>query len=158
MPSQRIETAKKFIGQFATFDSKTLEEVISDDFYQEFAPASIDPPMGPFDKTAMLEQGNKLSALFSGFVMTAKEYIDSAEENKVTVWTTGKAIFRDDVKDDGLTPEEWDFRGEYIFLLTFNEAGKIKKVVEFLDSQSTAAKLHPLIKRAVGNKQKAAAK
>ena len=33
--------------------------------------------------------------------------------------------------------EEWDYAGEYIFILNVNEAGKIARILEFLDSKAT---------------------
>ncbi|KAF2627059.1 hypothetical protein BU25DRAFT_491575 [Macroventuria anomochaeta] len=43
--------------------------------------------------------------------------------------------FRKEVVDGG--KEEWEHTGEYIFVLDVNEEGKIRRVLEFLDSKET---------------------
>ena len=46
-------------------------------------------------------------------------------------------MFRDEVKgeDDGT---EWTYEGEYIFVLLFDQSGKIERIVEFIDSAKVA--------------------
>lgn len=57
---------------------------------------------------------------------------------EVTMWCTGEATFRDEVKDDGLSEQEWVYRGEYIFIFEMDESGeKIESVLGFLDSKET---------------------
>lgn len=49
--------------------------------------------------------------------------------------------------DDG--DGEWEYEGEYMFVLTMDESGeRIVRVVEMLDSLKTEKELRPLMKRA----------
>jgi hypothetical protein len=154
MASKRLGTAKKYIGHFATLDTQTLESVLAEDHIHEFAPSSMNPP-GPFNKQSFIEYSGRLRNVMTGFPVTAKEYIESENENKVTVWATSRTIFRDDVKDNGISAEEWVYEGEYIFLLSMDEVGeKIVRTVEFLDSKGTVDQLFGLMKRANENREK----
>lgn len=63
-------------------------------------------------------------------------------------------MFRDDVKDGGLSDEEWSYRGEYIFIFTMDESQeKIIRVLEFVDSKGTD-RLRGLMARARANLEK----
>lgn len=68
----------------------------------------------------------------------------------VVVWCEGQPQFREELKDyEAFPKEEWDYVGEFVFMLTFNEAGdKITKVLEFLDSKGTDHRLWPLAMKA----------
>lgn len=59
------------------------------------------------------------------------------EKRQVVIWATSRAIFWEHLRDGG-SEEEWGFKGEYVFILDFDEQGKIKRVFEFLDSLKTA--------------------
>jgi len=88
--------------------------------------------------------------------VTAKEVMEDANENKVIVWATSQAHFYDEVKDGGLSEEEWAYKGEYVFILSMNKDGdKIERIVEFVDSKGTE-RLRGLMQRARGNKEKRA--
>lgn len=90
----------------------------------------------------------------TGFPVTAKEIIDSADSNTVTIWATSEAQFREELKDDGVPAEKWAYRGEYLFILTMDETGRrIRRVVEFLDSKLTERAL-ALVARARENRRK----
>lgn len=150
MESTRVQTAKKFIDHFATLDVKILETILSDDYYHEFAPSSLNPP-GPFSKQGFLDHHSGLDHVMTGFPVFAKEYIDSESSNSVTVWATSRTIFREDAKDASIA--DWDYEGEYIFLFTFDASGeKIVRTIEFLDSKATADGLMVLMKRARENR------
>jgi hypothetical protein len=154
MPSKRLETATKYINHFATLDSSLLETLLAENHIHEFAPKSMNPP-GPFDKPGFLAYSGSLHEIMTGFPVYAKEYIESENENQVTVWTTSKTEFREDVKDDGILAEEWVYEGEYVFMFWMDESGqKIIRTVEFLDSEGTNKVLRPLMKRAKENRAK----
>lgn len=156
MVSKRLETAKKYIGNFATLDTQAIDSILAENYIHQFVPASINPP-GPFDKQGLLEHHRGLAKVMTGFPVTAKEYSESESSNQVTVWATSQALFHDELKDydDGISPEEWVYQGEYVFLLSMDETGeKITRTVEFLDSKQTMDKLVPLIERANKNREK----
>lgn len=74
----------------------------------------------------------------------------------VVVWTEGRPQFREELKDyEAFTKEQWEYVGEFVFMLTFNETGdKITRVREFIDSKGTDNKLWPLASTVLGNLQK----
>ncbi|KUI66982.1 hypothetical protein VM1G_01922 [Cytospora mali] len=154
MESKRLQTAKKYIGHFATIDTETLASVLSDDHVHQFAPASLSLP-GPFTKQDFLDHSARLRRVMTGFPVYAKEYVESESANQVTVWATSKAQFREEVMDDddngggGSGEGKWVFEGEYVFMLWMDESGeKIRRTVEFLDSKATEDGLRLLMKRA----------
>ena len=151
MTSPRLATAKEYIALFASLDASQLETILDDEYYHEFAPKSMAPP-GPFDKRGFLEHYSHLKDIMSGFPVTGHEYLESECANAVTVHATSETVFRQELRDEGLSKEEWEYHGEYVFMLYMNGVGdKVVKVVEFLDSKATVEKLMPLNKRAKAN-------
>lgn len=75
----------------------------------------------------------------------------------VVVWATGRPQFREALKDyEVFSKEQWDYVGEFVFMLTMDESGeRIIKVNKFVDSKGTNLKLWPLTERALSNLQKA---
>jgi ketosteroid isomerase-like protein len=155
MESKRLETAKKYISFFATLDTQALDSLLAENYTHQLTPTSLNRlAPGPVDKQGVLEHYNRLRNVMTGFPVTAKEYIENESSNRVTIWASSKTVFRDDVKDDGISQKEWIYEGEYIFLLTMDETGeKIIRIVEFLDSKAMVDKLRPLIKRANENRE-----
>jgi hypothetical protein len=154
MSSKRLETAKKYIAGFATLDIQTFSSLYAENYIHQFAPASLNLPES-LDKQGMNSHLKDIRNILAGFPVTAKEYVENESSNQVTVWATSQTIFRDDVKDDGISQKEWVYEGEYIFMLWMDETGeKITRVVEFLDSKATDDKLRPLMKRARENRKK----
>ncbi|OJJ07228.1 hypothetical protein ASPVEDRAFT_46577 [Aspergillus versicolor CBS 583.65] len=153
MSSKRLLTVQKFISYFATLDQTILESILADNYYHQFAPASINPP-GPFDRAGFLAHTSGLNRIMTGFPVFAKEYIESDSGNQVVVWATSKTQFREEVRDDGIPREEWEYAGEYVFMFTMDESGeKVVRCIEFLDGGATP-RLLELAKRARGNLEK----
>lgn len=155
MSSRRYDTAMAFHGDFATLDVATMLSRRTDNCIHTFLPESIAPPAK--DNVAFGEHISRLRDIMQKFPVTAKEVMEDGAKNMVIVHATSQAHFHEEFKDDGISSEEWVYRGEYIFMLTMNESGdKIKKVVEFVDSKGTE-RLLGLMKRARSNMQKARA-
>ncbi|KAL4789548.1 hypothetical protein BDV19DRAFT_373881 [Aspergillus venezuelensis] len=90
----------------------------------------------------------------TGFPVYADGYIEGRDGRTVIVRATSKACFREEVKDDGLRRDEWEYGGEYVFFFEMDSSGeKVVRCVEFLDSMATV-KLLELVKRARGNLEK----
>lgn len=90
------------------------------------------------------------------FPVTPKEVMEDENKNLVIVHATSQAHFYEELKDDGIPAEEWEYQGEYIFMVTTDESGeKIRKIEEFVDSLGSM-RLLGLMKRARENKEKAA--
>ncbi|KAL2848438.1 hypothetical protein BJY01DRAFT_160172 [Aspergillus pseudoustus] len=154
MASTRLRTAEKYISHFATLDKALLESLLADSYRHEFAPISLNAP-GPFTKTGFMAHGAGLADIMNGFPVTAKEHFECEASNSVVVWATSEAHFREELMDPGISREEWEYRGEYVFMFTMDEGGeKIVRTVEFLDSASTKERLLGLMARARANLEK----
>jgi ketosteroid isomerase-like protein len=152
MTSKLLDTARAYIGHFATLDTEILEAVLAENFAQQIAPTSVNISK-PYNKQTFIQHIGHLREIMAGFPVTAKEYV--VGENTVTVWATSQTFFRDEAKDDGIAEENWIYEGEYMFVLYMDTTGeKIVRVVEFVDSKKTDDQLRPLMKRAKENLDK----
>ena len=144
------QTALKFLSGFQSLSPDTFLAVLSPTAIHEFAPASCSPP-APKTPTALANHITTLKQVLASFPVHPKEIFENEEKRQVTIWATSLAVFRDDVKDAGLSDEEWSYRGEYIFILTMDERQeKIMRVLEFVDSKGTN-RLRGLMARARAN-------
>jgi hypothetical protein len=153
MASTRVKTVLKFLGAFETLDLEAFASVQSPSYRQTLAPASISPPP-PIDGATVLANKAALKDLVTGFPVIPKEVMEDPRQNRVIVWATGSALWRDEVKDDGIAAEEWVWTGEYMLIFDMDAAGeKIEHLLEFVDSKATV-KLPSLMQRARANKAK----
>ena len=67
---------------------------------------------------------------------------------QVTIWAIGVPEFRAEAVDG--MEGEWEYTGEYVFILDVNEEGKISRVLEFLDTKGRE-RLRGLMERARRN-------
>jgi hypothetical protein len=59
--------------------------------------------------------------------------MEDQKQNRVIVWARSEGKIREEVKDAGLTEEEWCYREYYVVIFTMNESGeKIERIVEFM--------------------------
>jgi hypothetical protein len=143
----------KFLGAYEILDLETFASVRSPSCLQTLAPASISPSP-PADNATFLANKAALKEIVIGFPVTTKEVMENQQRNKVIVWATGRALWRDEVKDDGIAKEEWEWVGEYMLNFDMDEIGeKIEHLLEFVDSKETV-KLPGLMRRARANKAK----
>jgi len=150
MSSPRRTTALAFISAFEHLDIPTHMSLRTPTCTQIFAPSSIAQPP-PLSNSEFSTHLSKLKSIISHFPVWPKEIIEDERENRVAIWATSEATFKDEVRDEGLSEEEWGYRGEYVFMLSMDESGeKIERVVEFLDSKA-AERVRELVKRALGN-------
>lgn len=132
------DTAIAFISAFASLEANTHTSLRAASCTHIFAPSSINlpPPMTNEDFAAHL---TKLHTIATGFPVTAKEIHVNFPKRQVIIWASAVLNFREELKglkedDDG---KEWDYVGEYMFLLDLDKEGKISRIVEFLDSLGT---------------------
>lgn len=112
-----------------------------------FAPSSLQiPPKTNSDFATHIDAN--VRPLLTAFPVTAKEVHINEPKRQITIWATGKPEFRAEAMDG--EKEEWDYTGEYIFILDVNEEGKIERILEFLDSLATG-RLRGLMGRARKN-------
>lgn len=152
MPSTRYDTALRFVGAFESLSLSSLLACRTPDCAHIFLPSSLF--VRPLDNTAFEAHISRLHGIIKTFPVTAKEIMEDEQQNRVIVWATSQPIFHDELKDEGLTEEEWTYKGEYMFILSMNESGdKVERVVEFVDSKGSERFLG-LIQRARTNKEK----
>ena len=155
MVSKRLELATNFISHFTALDTEILEDILAESYTHHYAPSSI-PSQGPFDKKGLINFVSGLKTIMARYPMSIRQSLESESSNAVTLWVTGQASFHEEVKDDSISKEDWEYTGEYIFLLYMDEAQKkIIKTIEFLDSKATADKLSRLAARAMENRSRA---
>ncbi|KAF8846984.1 hypothetical protein BDZ45DRAFT_682168 [Acephala macrosclerotiorum] len=148
MSSTRRQTALASLAAFENLDIDAHISLRSPKCTNIFAPSSQPAPL---DDSGFAAHLSKLKAVIERFPVWPKEVMEDEKQNRVIIWAMGEAHFRDEVRDDGLTEEEWLYRGEYMFIFSMDKSGeKIERVVEFLDSKA-AEKGRSLVRRATEN-------
>lgn len=82
------------------------------------------------------------------FTVTPIKIWTNETKGEATVWAESRVVWRDElgvgdgkgglVKDrEGEQEVDWEYRGEYVFMLEVDAQGKVERVVEFLDSLAT---------------------
>lgn len=87
------------------------------------------------------------------FPVTAKEIHVNEAGRQVTIWANATPEWKKEAMGERKGEEgrkEWEYTGEYIFILDVDEEGKIVRVLEFLDSLGTE-RLRGLMVRAREN-------
>lgn len=142
-----------YINGFRTLSGDSFLSLLAPDAVHTFAPASLSPPppKGPAEFAKHIEG---LRGILEGFPVFATEIFENEEKGQITILATSETHFRPEAKDDGLTAEEWLYKGEYVFILTLDERKeKIAKIYEFLDSKKTE-ELRQIMARARENVKK----
>jgi hypothetical protein len=147
MASPLHSLALAFCASFQDLDIDANIALRTPDCTHVFAPASLNFP--PSMKNAeWAAHASSLTAILSSFPVVAKEIFTSEGSNTVTIWATSEAVFREDVKEEGV---EWSYYGEYMFVLQLEKEGeRIERVVEFLDS-TKVVEVRVLMDRARAN-------
>jgi ketosteroid isomerase-like protein len=100
-----------------------------------FAPASLNFPSPKTNAAFAAHMTDNLAPVLAHFPVTAKEIYINETNRQITIWATAKAEFKREAMDGD--EKEWDYTGEYIFILDVNDDGKIVRILEFLDSLAT---------------------
>jgi hypothetical protein len=150
MPSTRRATALAMIAAFEDLDVEKHLSLRAPNCTHLLAPdTAITQP--PFSNSDFETHLMKLRGVIEQFPVWPKEVMEDEQQNRVIVWATGQPTFRKELRDDGLTEEEWVYKGEYIFIFSMDESGeKIERVVEFLDSKAVV-QVRALVQRASAN-------
>lgn len=151
MDSQRVQTAKRYLNAFGSLLGDDFKSTMAENYQHVSAPASLNIPL-PLGRDDFAAHTANLQNIMLGFPVTIIEVTESEKQNRVVIWATADASFRDEVKDKGISDEERNYRGEYIFMFTMDpNEEKVERVVEFLDSKKTE-ELRVLMKRARSNR------
>ncbi|KAB8071150.1 hypothetical protein BDV29DRAFT_159771 [Aspergillus leporis] len=148
-PSETLQTALTFLSGFKTLAPEPFLVVLSPTAIHEFAPSSCSPPP-PKDPPAFVNRISSPREILASFKVAPKEIWEN-EKGQVTISATSEAVVRDEVRDEGISGEEWRYRGEYIYVFEMDEdRERIVRVVEILDIVRTG-RLRGLMGRARGN-------
>ena len=156
MSNPQEQTALAFISAFSNLDPQLFTSLCTSTCTHHFLPSSMHMPA--LSSSAFASHIATLSQVLRSFPVTASEVMFDEGRNTVIIHATSVTEFWEDGMDEGVGGEEWRYKGEYVFVFEFEggegeEAGKIKRVVEFVDSLGTE-RLRGLIKRARENKAK----
>ncbi|THY20332.1 hypothetical protein D6D01_06794 [Aureobasidium pullulans] len=156
MSTPQEQTALAFISAFSTLDPQLFTSLCTSTCTHHFLPSSMHMPA--LSSSAFASHIATLSQVLRSFPVTVSDIMFDERRGKVIMHATSVTEFWEDGMDEGMGEEEWRYKGEYVFVFEFEggegeEAVKIKRVVEFVDSLGTE-RLRGLIKRAKENKAK----
>ncbi|KAL9115341.1 MAG: hypothetical protein Q9227_000662 [Pyrenula ochraceoflavens] len=148
--TSQLRTTHAFLDSFHYLDEAANLSLRTPNCRHIMAPTSLNIP--EMNNERFVSHIQSIKPLFSTFPVKAKEiFANDAASRQVTVWATSEPTFLEDVKDSEEPITDWKYRGEYMFVLCFDESGeKIEQVVEFLDS-ATVEKVRALMQRAKKN-------
>ncbi|ORY11329.1 hypothetical protein BCR34DRAFT_624851 [Clohesyomyces aquaticus] len=149
MSSSLHTLATSFLSAFTSLSSSQHISLRSPTCTHIFAPASLSiPPKTNSDFAAHML---RLQEILIRFPVTAKEIHVNDEKRQAVIWATGRPDFREEVRgNEEKGDEDWEYTGEYIFMLDVDGEGRIERIVEFLDSKGTE-RLLGMVKRAREN-------
>ena len=134
MASTQRNIANAFLQSFEHLDTDANLALRAPGCVHSFAPATLNMPASMTNEQWGAHL-NSMKSILSTFPVEAKEIFEHEGSTQVTVWATSNAVFREEAKDAELGLD-WNYQGEYIFVLVFNESGdKIERILEFLDSK-----------------------
>ena len=137
MSSKLHQTALAYIDGFRTLSPETFLSILAPSAEHKFAPASLNLPQS-MDAAAFANHLGNLREILAGFPVFPKEIFENEGLSQVTIWATSETIFHEKAKGDDYSSEDWEFHGEYIFILTMDESReRIVQIIEFLDSKAT---------------------
>ncbi|KAK7048620.1 hypothetical protein R3P38DRAFT_2870471 [Favolaschia claudopus] len=152
LTQKMLATASKYLEVFAALDTSVIASIQTEDYLQEFAPASLNPP-APRTREHFTAHLRHLGGILQSFPVRAKKMWPNPSLRQVVVWAESETVFHEEFKDSE-DEEEWRYRGEYVFFLDMDERGeKIRRVLEFVDSKGTE-RLRGLMARAWKKKAK----
>ncbi|KAF4967678.1 hypothetical protein FSARC_4813 [Fusarium sarcochroum] len=132
------QVATAFINVFDTLEADSHVALRVANCMHTFAPSSVNPPP-PMTNQDWANHLGKLQLIMTGFPITPKEIHVNVTKSQVVIWATAIPKCKEEVKrlkegDDG---KEWNYVGEFMFILNVDEESKISRIVDFLDSLGT---------------------
>jgi hypothetical protein len=141
--------AQAFCLAFATPSSHAHTALRAPTCTQIFAPSSINPPPPKSNAEFAAHIDHNIAPLMDSFAVTPREIHINEAGRQITIWANGTPVFKKEAMGNS-REEEWEYTGEYIFILDVDEEGRIVRVLEFLDSLGTE-RLRGLMVRAREN-------
>ena len=147
--STLLATATAYLDIYTTLDTEAYAALLSDDFTLEMAPASAGLPT--LDRDACISRVSAIKEVMSTFPVTIIKAWPNPSLRQVLVWAKSEAHFHEQLRDGNC--EQWELKGEYMFLMTMDGSGmKIEHVLEFVDNKATAD-ITTMVFRALGKKK-----
>lgn len=132
--TQLRQAAEAFLAPFKDLSVNDILAIRAPNCTHQFAPASLNPPPPLSNEQFAAHITDNFHPVMNHCPITAKEVQVNTASRQVTIWATSKPGFKAAAMDD---KENWDHTGEYVFLLDYDEVGKLVRIVEFLDSLAT---------------------
>jgi hypothetical protein len=131
-------TATAWLDALGSLDSERLRSLMSPQYSHSFAPASLtELAVGTKNRDAMCVHAGTVGRVMRSFRVIPRQVWPNPSLRQVVVWADSKAEFKDEAKKGG-PDAEWEYAGEYIFVITMNEQGDlVEEVLEFVDSKAT---------------------
>ncbi|KAF2829486.1 hypothetical protein CC86DRAFT_368492 [Ophiobolus disseminans] len=122
------QIAGAFLHAFKDLSAKGHIALRAPACMQIFAPSSLNPPSPKSNDVFGAHIENNVRPVMDHFPVTAKEIHVNETGRQVTIRANGKPGFKEEAIGDS-SREEWDYTGEYIFILDVDEDGKIVRVL-----------------------------
>ncbi|KAF2261263.1 hypothetical protein CC78DRAFT_608629 [Lojkania enalia] len=144
-----LSLATAFLDAFTNLSAEDHIALRAPNCIHNFAPSSLAPHLPPpKDNQTFAIHLTRMQSILAHFPVTPKEIFVSAP-SQIVIWATGVPEFKAEARGEK-GPEEWEYVGEYCFVLGVNGEGKIERILEFLDSKATM-KLISLMEEAKKN-------
>ncbi|CAG7557526.1 unnamed protein product [Fusarium equiseti] len=133
--STLLATASAYLEVYTTLDAEAYAALLSDGFMLEMAPAFARLPT--LDRDACISRSSAMKDVMSTFPVTIIRSWPNPSLRQVFVWAKSEAHFHEHLRDGDI--EQWELKGEYMFLMTMDASGRrVEQVLEFVDSKATA--------------------
>lgn len=133
-----LKTAKAYLNALSTVDPDGIAANTAESFYITIAPYSTDMTKddGVSVRRESLNQRfhGQRSMISSMNIKIEKEWPPNEGSNQVTIWTTAKADFHEEIIGDD-SKDDWIFKPEVLFIFTMDDSGeKVNHIFGFQDS------------------------
>lgn len=135
--SPLVAKAETYFYTLAAIDTDRLDTLLAPDYTHTFLPASagLDPTM---DRDTFIGRIGSLRNVLTHLRVAIIETWSNDAGRTITAHATNSPQFADSLKRPEDAEGEWDFEGEYMWILTFDEScDKIIRSVEFVDGAAT---------------------
>ena len=149
MKSTNYNTAQLFLNTIASFDGQGNVALRTTDCRHTLLPSRLGFPPH-ISNDAWAENFRYLSSVLSKLDIKSSHVLESADSRQISLWARAETSLKVELRDEeweNNTDDLWDFNNEFVFVLQFDEDGKISEIWEMLDSK-LASGVMPLMERA----------
>jgi hypothetical protein len=143
------QIANAFLAAFNNLSVEDHLALRAPNCLHHFAPASLGITKPKTNQDFADHINNNIRPVLDQFPVSSKEVYVNLAGRQITIWANSRPGFKREALQNS-AEADWEYTGEYIFILDMSEEGKIVKILEFLDSLGTE-RLRILFKRAREN-------